>query len=86
MMNYPTLLEQFVREECTPHVRHLICQASAGLRVRHEFEFNRFNLLLDLEAGLARISDELDVSPAGSVDVALAEFLKAVGCITAPYI
>ena len=81
MTIYPTLLEQFLREECTPHVRKLICEAKATSNTKQEFEFNRFNLLLDLEAGHATITDELDASPAGSVDVTLDELFRAIGCI-----
>jgi hypothetical protein len=80
MANYPTLLEQFLREECTPHVRSLICDAAAKSDGRREFEFNRFNLTLDLESRRALISDELDVSPGGETDLPLDEFLSAVGC------
>jgi hypothetical protein len=80
MTTYPTLLEQFLREECTPHVRNLICGASATSQARHEFEFNRFNVILDLEARRATITDELDVSAGGSAELPLEEFLVAVGC------
>jgi hypothetical protein len=83
MGTYPTLLEQFLREECTPYVRSLICEARTPSRMRHEFEFNRFNLLLDVEAGRVRITDELETSPAGAVDVALDEFWIAIGCTAA---
>lgn len=80
MGTYPTLLEQFLREECTPHVRRLLCEARGASTPRREFEFNRFNLILDGDAGCVTITDELDTSPAGAVDVPLDEFWIAIGC------
>ena len=81
-MVYATLLEQFLREECTPHVRRLICAAATerSTQVRREFEFNRFNLVLDFEAGRVVLDDELDVSPAGSFELSLDELWTAIGC------
>ncbi len=76
------LLEQFLSEECTPYVRKLICAAAAEISkpIRREFEFNRFNLVLDFQTGRAAIDDELDVSPAGSVEIPLDALLTAIGC------
>jgi hypothetical protein len=83
MTTYPSLLEQFLHEECTPHVRKLICDAVAGrepARQRQEFELNSFNLALDFEAGRATLEDETDATPSGSVDLALADLLAALQC------
>jgi hypothetical protein len=81
MNTYTSLLEQFLREECTPHVRKLICDAAASREpARQEFEFNRFNLALDFEAGRATLEDETDATPSGSVDLALADLLAALQC------
>ena len=57
MTNYPSLFEQFLREECTPDVRKLVANAAAhpdSARSRQEFEFNRFDLVLDFDKGTAR--------------------------------
>lgn len=80
MTTYPTLLEQFLSEECTPHVRKLICDAGSTTQIRHQFEFNRFDVILDLGAQAATISDDLDSSATGTVVMPLKEFLVAVGC------
>lgn len=83
MTTSPSLLEQFLREECTPAVRALICGAAsaagAGLASR-QFEFNRFNLVLDFEAGVAVLDDELDTGPAGSMRMPMDVLIAALGC------
>lgn len=75
------LLGQFLSEECTPHVRKLLSDAlaerSSG-RATRELELNRFNVILDFERGLVVIEDELDVTPAGTVQVTIGEFVAAL--------
>jgi hypothetical protein len=75
---YSTLLAQFAREELTPGVRQLLKQALArgreGTKLLDAFEFNRFNVVLDFERRTAVAEDDLDVSPAGTVEIRLPEF------------
>jgi hypothetical protein len=78
---YPTLLEQFLSEECTPYVRQMILAAVETRRTQMrtlDFEFNRFNLKLDFDAEQATVSDETDVSEAGLLEVPLSLFLTAI--------
>jgi hypothetical protein len=78
MPTYPTLLEQFIEEECTAQVRRLILDAERfrppSQRSR-QFEFNRFNLTLDFEAQRATVDDETDVSPTGTFDLPLRDLV-----------
>jgi hypothetical protein len=73
-----TLIEQFQRYELDPVVRQRLQEAlkrgTNGTRLRDEFDFNRFNVLLDFEQGTVVIEDDLDVSPAGRVEFPIAEF------------
>lgn len=79
-----TLLEQFLSEECTPEVRMLV---SADLRAgssgsgprRKRFEFNRFEVTFDLDAGDVLIEDVLDVTDAGVQRIAIGDFVAALG-------
>jgi hypothetical protein len=75
-----TLLEQFLREECTPYVRQLLEQAlGATSPPSKRFEFNRFELTINREEGTVLIEDALDVTDAGTSRVPLAEFAAALG-------
>jgi len=81
MTNYPSLFEQFLREECTPEVRRLIMDATTHRdpgRLRREFEFNRFDLELDFERGVATIQDVTDASEKGSISVALSNLVEGI--------
>jgi len=81
MKDYPSLIEQFLREECTKDVRKLIRDAVAHhdqKQSTREFEFNRFNLVLDFEKGTATVDDETDVSDSGSVSVQMNELLDRI--------
>jgi len=83
MTAYPSLLEQFLKEECTSHVRKLICETALNrspAKASAAFEFNRFNLRLDFARGLAVLDDELDVSTSGSVELSVDELLAVLGC------
>jgi len=75
---YPSLIDQFVRDELSVGVRHLLKEALQrghdGSRLRDEFEFNRFNVVLDFARRIAVVQDDLDISCAGSVEIPLAEF------------
>jgi len=78
-----TLLDQFLAEECTPHVRDLVREAldagrsGAGPR-RRRFEFNRFEVTFDLDEGDVLIEDVLDATEAGAQRVSAAEFSAAL--------
>jgi hypothetical protein len=77
------LLEQFLSEECTPYVRHVVLQAlnsskTVGLARMKRFEFNRFDLTIDYDEGVATVEDILDATAAGSQRVSLAELASAI--------
>jgi hypothetical protein len=55
-----SLLEEFLAEECTPHVVGVLIEAAEGQSGERYFTFNRFNVRLDIDAGVATIEDELD--------------------------
>jgi hypothetical protein len=81
MTNYPSLFEQFLSEECTPEVRKLVTDAAAhpvSARSKQEFEFNRFDLVLDFDKGTATIQDVTDTSDNGSMSVTISELLEKV--------
>ena len=79
---HATLAEQFAGEELTRDVRQLLREAmkrgADGCKLRDELHFNRFNVLLDFQRGVATINDELDVSPAGTVEILLADFERLI--------
>ena len=74
-----TLLEQFLAEECTPHVRKLLEDALAnpGAAASH-FEFNRFGVTLGRSPASVVLEDVLDASEAGVQQVSLEEFTAAL--------
>jgi hypothetical protein len=83
-MNAP-ILAQFLTEECTPHVRTLICDAIANNRrgegpARQQFEFNRFNLTLDFEGARVTLEDELDTTSSGTVTLPLSRLVAELQC------
>jgi len=73
------LLEQFLKEECTPCVRGLLKEVlgAATLAVKR-FEFNRFEVTINREDDTVLIEDVLDASAAGSLRVQLTEFAAAL--------
>lgn len=78
-----TLLEQFLAEECTSYVRDLVrtgveeARSSAGPR-RKRFEFNRFEITLDIDKDEVLIEDVLDATTAGAQRIPLVEFSSAL--------
>lgn len=79
------LFAQFLTEECTPHVRTLICDAIAKSRrgegpTRQQFEFNRFNLTLDFEDARVTLEDELDVTSSGTATMPLNQLAAELQC------
>ena len=78
-----SLFEQFLRQECTPDVRALVCAAVAtdvDRVTKRTFEFNRFNLILDFTLIRATVEDVLDASEAGSVSMSIPELQLALVC------
>jgi hypothetical protein len=65
-----SLLNQFYTEECNTYVQRIILreitERSSGKRY---FTFNRFNALLDVDAGVACVEDELDAGASESVSI-----------------
>jgi hypothetical protein len=76
---YPTLLEQFIREECTPHVGR---ELERALHVTEPptavIEFNRFQLAIDRRAGTVVIQDVTDATSAGESRLTIAELVTAL--------
>ena len=74
-----TLLEQFLAEECTAHVRERLEDALAnpGAAASH-FEFNRFGVTLGRSPASVVLEDVLDASEAGVQQVSLEEFTAAL--------
>lgn len=65
-----SLLEQFLAEEATQHVRQMIeaaMEEHAGKpsECERRFEFNRFEVTLNFSQGFALIEDVLDASSVG---------------------
>lgn len=73
------LLEQFLTQECTEHVRRLLEGAiSDSATPRPHFEFNRFEITIEREASVVVLEDVLDATEAGVRHVPLAEFTAAL--------
>lgn len=76
-----SLLEQFLREEASSHVRGLILDAvheheQRSNQVRKKFEFNRFEVTLDFVSDIALVEDVLDAAPSGEVRLRIGEFIR----------
>ena len=78
-----TLLQRFLTEECTPHVRDLLrtaleaAKAGAGPR-KKRFEFNVFDVTFDLDEGEVLIEDDLNATQAGAQRIPMEEFSAAL--------
>lgn len=78
-----SLLQQFIEEEATPHVRRLIVNAvheheGRPQETQRRFEFNRFEVTLDFDGGVATIEDVLDSASSGEVRLQLGEFIQCL--------
>ncbi|MGY3448474.1 hypothetical protein [Bradyrhizobium sp. USDA 4353] len=74
---HPSLLQQFLMCECTPHVRELLMRAMAEPSAsRWCFEFNRFEVSLHSDGETVLILDILDPSAAGEQRVTAQQFLQ----------
>lgn len=79
----PTLLDQFVREECTAYVRGLLLGAVDAARAGHaptrqRFEFNRFEVTIDKDEDIIALEDMLEPGAFGAQMLPLAEALDAL--------
>jgi len=79
-----SLFDQFAREDATPYARELIRDAVREHEERpalelKTFEFNRFEVKLDFLNQVAVLEDEFDVSPSGTLQLPLDEFLRRLG-------
>jgi hypothetical protein len=80
MRHMSNLLEQFISQECTAYVRHLLEDAiSDPATPRPHFEFNRFEITIEREANIVVLEDVLDATEEGVMHVPLAEFMVALG-------
>lgn len=78
------LLEQFITQERTAHVRSLLEDAIADLaRSRSHFEFDRFEITIDRDTNLVVLEDVLDATDSGICHVPLAEFTAALSSCSA---
>jgi hypothetical protein len=74
----PCLLERFLVEECTPHVRRLLEDAIADLSARRHFEFNQFEVTIERDKKLVVLQDVLDATETGQLQIGLGEFVSAL--------
>jgi hypothetical protein len=73
------LLQQFITQECTAHVRRLFEDAIADSATpRPHFEFNGFEITIERDANIVVLEDVLDATKAGVLHVPLAEFTSAL--------
>lgn len=77
------LLQQFLREECSPEFCEFLLKEIAALESSprsscREFNFNRFDLKVDVANGVALLEDDLDPSDEGRYAVQLADFVSAL--------
>ena len=82
-VRYPSLLEQFVTEECTTHVRALLqtwleAHGESRQPEPRRWEFNRFEVSLDLDGNAIILEDILDPSDAGRLRITVDEFAAAL--------
>lgn len=75
-MGLPGVPATALVEECTPHVVAVPTEGAAGRSGERYFTFNRFNVRLDLDAGVATIEDELD--PDIELVLPMGEFMQRV--------
>jgi len=74
-----TLLDQFLAEECTPHVQRLLEEAIADVTsLSPHFDFNRFEVTVQRAENTVVLEDALDVTEAGALTVPLPEFVHAL--------
>jgi len=77
------LLDEFISEECTPYTRGLLEAALEAARAgrgpkRKSFEFNRFEITLDVDAEEVLLQDVLNPAQSGEIRLPLVEFYEAL--------
>ncbi|CAH9067659.1 hypothetical protein PSECIP111854_04166 [Pseudoalteromonas sp. CIP111854] len=77
------LLEVFINEECDDHTRNLLISEienlkESGICEKRTFEFNIFNIEIDLVGKKVHIDDDIDLSDGGSTIVTLEAFYNAL--------
>ena len=77
------LLERFLREEATEHVRQLLLRHLSECKTgtatgKRTFEFNRFNVTIDCDGKHVTLDDDLDIEPSGQASWPLDEFVSAL--------
>jgi hypothetical protein len=79
-MVQPTLLQEFVREECNSHVRALLKAALANSAPpATELSLNRFDVRIDRERGVVVVEDITNANDEGSMEAPLTALLDALG-------
>jgi hypothetical protein len=74
-----TLLEQFLKDECTPYVRRLLEDAlKATAPSSSTFEFNCFKITVNRAQSAVLIEDDLDATEAGLSRVPVSVFVAAL--------
>jgi hypothetical protein len=81
MLEHLGLLERFLAEEASPHVRSLLMGAVADAQtdaqvLRREFNFNVFDLVIDFRTKSVKIADVLASNAA--VELSIEELLTAM--------
>lgn len=79
-----SLFDEFVIDDVTPYARELIRNAVREHEARPELElesfvFNRFGVKLDFVNQVAVLEDDFDISPSGTLQLPLDEFLRRLG-------
>jgi hypothetical protein len=82
-VKYPSLVEQFLNEECTAYVRMQLQAWLAGKGIDRQpeprrWEFNRFEVSLEATGDTITLEDILDPTEAGRVRLSVAEFAAAL--------
>lgn len=74
-----TLLVEFLSDECTEFERNLLREALDARRdgralSKYQFEFNRFDITINVDEGIVLLQDILDTTKAGCQQILLEEF------------
>lgn len=77
------LIEDFLREECTPEVRALLRGILAKKKNdlssnKEELVLNRFNLVLDFSKQELTLEDDLDIDEEGTTTISFEDFLSLI--------
>jgi hypothetical protein len=74
-----SLLDQFLTEECTPAVASWLNNALANdALAQQHFEFNRFEITIQLADSVVIIADVLDATDTGTQHVPLEQFASSL--------